>query len=62
MESFFDSLKTEHVYREQYEDLRNAKAKIFQWIEVFYNRERIHSSLGYLSPACFEAESLAKAA
>jgi transposase InsO family protein len=62
MESFFDSLKTEHVYHEQYEDLKNAKAKIFQWIEVFYNRERIHSSLGYLSPSCFEARNLAKAA
>ncbi len=62
MESFFDSLKTEHVYHEVYEDLKMAKTKIFQWIEVFYNRERLHSSLGYLSPACFEAKIRLQAA
>jgi transposase InsO family protein len=35
---------------------------VFEWIEVFYNRERIHSSLAYLSPSPFEARNLAKAA
>lgn len=62
MESFFDSLKTELIGNKIFEDINEAKSKIFEWIEVFYNRKRIHSSLGYISPACFEEKYLAKAA
>lgn len=59
VESFFHSLKTELVYRKKFETRREAKEAIFNWIETWYNRERRHSSLGYMSPA--EYERLAKA-
>ncbi len=61
MESFFDTLKTEHAFHEKYRDVCHARERIFEWIEVFYNRERMHSALGYVSPACFEQRSMAKA-
>ena len=54
MESFFATLKTELVYRDQFKTRQEAKAKIFEYIEVFYNRQRRHSSLGYKSPVDFE--------
>jgi len=54
MESFFATLKTELIYREKFATREGAKAKIFEYIEVFYNRERRHSSLGYKSPVDFE--------
>ena len=60
-ESFFHTFKTELVYHEDYGTRAEAKSDIFDWIEVFYNRKRRHSSLGYLSPARFEA-MMAKAA
>jgi putative transposase len=62
MESFFDSLKTELIGDCVFENVHEAKTTIFEWIEVFYNRKRIHSALGYLSPACFEEKYLALAA
>jgi putative transposase len=55
MESFWASLKTERVYQEHYETREQARQSIFEYIEVFYNRKRLHSSLGYLSPEQFEA-------
>jgi len=55
MESFFGTLKTELVNHEHYETREQARASIFEYIEVFYNRKRLHSSLGYLSPEQFEA-------
>jgi transposase InsO family protein len=54
MESFFGSLKTELIYDERFLTREDAKAKIFEYIEVFYNRERRHSSLGFKSPVDFE--------
>jgi len=54
MESFFHTLKTEHIYFERYETREQAKRSIFDYVEVFYNRTRRHSSLGYLSPMVFE--------
>jgi putative transposase len=54
MESFFASLKKELVHREDYPTREQAKASIFESIEVFYNRVRRHSSLGFMSPAEFE--------
>jgi putative transposase len=54
MESFFASLKKELVHRETYATREQAKASIFEYIEVFYNRVRRHSSLGFVSPAEFE--------
>ena len=55
MESFFATLKTELVYHEHYATLQQARQSIFEYVEVFYNRKRRHSSLGYLSPEQFEA-------
>lgn len=54
MESFFHSLKVECVHLARYATRDEARLDIFDYIEVFYNRERLHSSLGYLSPAQFE--------
>ena len=56
MESFFHTLKTEHIYFEHYETREKAKQSIFEYIEVFYNRKRRHSTLGYLSPDIFEKQ------
>ena len=54
MESFFASLKKELVRDEDYQTREDARASIFEYIEVFYNRFRRHSSLGYLSPSEYE--------
>src|SRR5204863_6274966 len=54
VESFFASLKRELVHHERYTTREEAKASIFEYIETFYNRVRLHSSLGYLSPEEFE--------
>jgi len=55
-ESFYHTLKTELVFHERFMTRAEAKAKIFEYIEVFYNRDRLHSTLGYKSPAMFESE------
>jgi transposase InsO family protein len=55
MESFWATLKTELVHQQRYQTRQQAKASIFEYIEVFYNRKRLHSSLGYVSPESFEA-------
>lgn len=55
MESFWATLKTELVNHQQFATHEEARASIFEYIEVFYNRKRLHSSLGYLSPETFEA-------
>ena len=54
VESFFHTLKTEHVHHQRYRTREEARQDIFEWIEVFYNRDRRHSTLGYRSPAEFE--------
>ena len=54
MESFWSSLKRELVHRCQFATHAEARAAIFEWLEVFYNRERLHSALGYKSPVDFE--------
>ena len=53
VESFFRTLKTELVYFEKYVTREQAKLSIFEYIEVFYNRQRLHSALGYQIPAEF---------
>ncbi len=54
MESFFHTLKTEHVYLHQFKTKKEAMISIFEFIEVFYNRQRLHSTLEYKSPTEFE--------
>ncbi len=53
-ESCFATLKAELIDRQTGPTRRAARQAIFEWIEVFYNRQRRHSSLGYLSPMAFE--------
>ena len=57
VESFFGTLKRELVYHRRYATRNEATQDIFEYIEVFYNRRRRHSTLGYYSPAEFEARA-----
>ncbi|NOJ93310.1 IS3 family transposase [Corallococcus coralloides] len=54
VESFFSTLKTELVHEQDFPTRESAKAALFDFIEVFYNRKRRHSTLGYVSPVEFE--------
>lgn len=53
-ESFFHTLKTEETHLKRYRTREEAKLGIFEYVEVFYNRERLHSTIGYVSPEGFE--------
>ena len=53
-EPFFATLKKELVHDEDYQGREEARASLFESIEVFYNRQRLHSSLGYVTPAAYE--------
>jgi transposase InsO family protein len=55
VESFFKTLKAELVYHEHYATREQARRSVFEYLEVFYNRKRLHSSLGYQTPEQFEA-------
>lgn len=57
-ESFFHSLKTELVHHVKFMSREEAKAAIFEYIEVFYNRKRLHSANDYMAPAVFEENSV----
>jgi transposase InsO family protein len=57
MESFWGKLKTELVYRQPFATRQQARAAIFEYIEVFYNRVRLHSALGFKSPVDFEQQT-----
>ncbi|MBM4172669.1 MAG: IS3 family transposase, partial [Ignavibacteria bacterium] len=54
VESFFHSLKTELVFQRIFLTRTEAKNCIFEYIEIFYNRQRRHSTLNYLTPSEFE--------
>jgi len=54
MESFFSTLKAECVERHDFQTPHEARTCVFEYLEVFYNRQRLHSSLGYRSPVAFE--------
>jgi putative transposase len=57
MESFWSTLKLELVYRRDFQTRAQAQREIFDYIEVFYNRQRSHSALNYLSPVDFELQN-----
>jgi putative transposase len=54
MEAFWSTLKLELIYRRHFENMAQLRRALFDYIEVFYNRQRLHSALGYRSPAEFE--------
>jgi putative transposase len=54
MESFYRTLKVELIYQRKYETRIEAQRDIFEYIEIFYNRERLPSSIGYHSPEEYE--------
>jgi transposase InsO family protein len=56
VESFWSSLKYETVYLRRFTTRAEAKAELFDYLEIFYNRRRLHSSLGYVSPVTFESQ------
>ena len=55
-ESFFHTLKTERIHHQTYQTRSDAKQTVFEYIEVFYNRERLHSANGYMSPVDYELQ------
>jgi putative transposase len=55
-ESFFATLKGELINRRSWASVDQVRRAVFEFVEVFYNRQRLHSSLGYLSPAAYEAQ------
>jgi putative transposase len=59
MESWNHSFKVEAIHGERFKTRSDAKHQVFEYIEVYYNRKRLHSRLGYLSPEAFEAQKVA---
>ena len=59
MESWNGSLKVEAIHGETFATRADAKKHVFEYIDVYYNRKRLHSKLGYLSPVDFEAKIMA---
>jgi putative transposase len=59
-ERFMRTLKEEEVYGTDYRDLEDARSRIGEFLEQTYNRQRLHSALGYLTPEEFEQASIAK--
>ena len=62
IESFHSVLKKEEIYLHTYQDSREARRAIFEYIEGWYNRKRIHSAIGYMTPQQKEDEELKKSA
>lgn len=60
MESFFSNLKLELIYHESFDSVSQARQAIFDYIEVFYNRSRVHSSIGYVAPEEYEQQFMAR--
>lgn len=58
MESFWSTLKIELVYRRNFVSHSQARSALFDYIEAFYNRQRLHSALDFLSPNQFETKNI----
>jgi putative transposase len=59
MKSWNGSLKVEAIHGERFKTRQEAMQHVFDYIDVYYNRQRLHSKLGYLSPVEFEAKIVA---
>lgn len=57
-ESFSSTLKKELIYREKYYEVEDLQNSLFEYIEIFYNRQRKHSTIGYLSPFEFKSKNV----
>ena len=55
VESFYSTLKVELIHRQAWPTRVQARQAVFEFVEVFYNRQRLHSSLGYVTPAAYES-------
>uniref|UniRef100_UPI002ABDBE74 integrase core domain-containing protein n=1 Tax=Burkholderia cepacia TaxID=292 RepID=UPI002ABDBE74 len=55
MESFFKTLKVERIYQDRYATRAHARLDIVDWIDGYYNRQRLHTSIDYLPPVDYEA-------
>ena len=62
MVSFFASLKKEYFYRREYATIQDVERDLFYYIEVFYNRKRLHSNLGYMSPVAYRMKEMGQRA
>ena len=62
IESFHSVLKKEEIYLHTYQDFKEARRAVFEYIEGWYNRKRIHSAIGYMTPQQREDEELKKSA
>ena len=60
-ESFMKTLKREEIYANKYDDLEHLRANIEEFIDQYYNRQRLHSALGYQSPEEFEQKTASQA-
>ncbi len=60
VESWFSSLKKEWIYRNHYSTETELKALVFEYIEIWYNKKRKHSSLGYMSPVMYKLQNVAR--
>ena len=58
LESFFSTAKRECIYRKDYDTIDEVKQDLFEYIELFYNRKRIHETLGYLTPVEYRMRTL----
>jgi putative transposase len=61
IESFFRTLKVELIYNRKFKTRQEARKTIFEFIEVWYNRQRLHSSLDYMTPEAYELKQLVTA-
>ena len=59
MESWNHSFKVEAIHGEKFKTRDEAKKQVFEYIEVYYNRKRLHSTIGFLSPESFEVKMVA---
>ncbi|WP_026552778.1 integrase core domain-containing protein, partial [Arthrobacter sp. H20] len=55
-ESFFSTIKKELIYRRPWLNIDEVRGEVFEYVEVYYNRKRLHSTLDYLTPSEYEIE------